>query len=553
MLSILLVWIIILLSNFFTGFAFLNLFPKYKNANIPKSLTVIVGLCVQGVLCNILYLFIPVNYKVFWAFTLVLVVWWLINYKLNILTFFVPKKRFGTFGLFITLLAFGYAVLLAAAPAFFFDEQFYYVSTVQWIQKYPVVKGLAHLHKSFGLMSSWHLLTAFYAMPFGEEVPLQELNAYLYLVFFIYTIEAKSCFSKVTYHTLLVFFILFNGTMLSGFISSASPDTAGAFLIAIILSVLLEYENKNDQASILKICMLVLVVFTISVKITNFFLAPLLFFLLKMKKRALLVMLIFTGVNLGVYLLRNLFLTGYLFYPFTSFGGFPVDWEVGGLLNTGYFFWYYRFATTDSWHTMLYLRFFKYNAVPVVINYVLTMLFLLIGFIIIGLKIIRKHRLSGKGLKIYEWLIKHKYSISLASLGVLIHVFLIPSFKSTYVIRFIFGPVFWLNAFLIAMLLIKIKRINVVYKALLVLIIIGQLGKDIKGNTFKNLSQFWLFPTSYQAKVSLNKHKSGNQLFYITPKDSHFCGGHFPCVSNKNFRLRGERLEIGFKKAIAPK
>lgn len=542
MLLVLCGWLIILLSNFFMGEAFLRLFPAHKDKQIPLSLTIVIGLCVQGVLCNVLYFFTPLNHQVFLGLTLLLFLGRRSVYKFSKFSFSSTKFRYLDVLLVLILLI--YTLLLVASPFFFFDEQFYYISTIQWIQKYPVVKGLAHLHRSFGLMSSWHVLTAFYTIPFKTSTALQELNGYLYLVFLMYIIEAKKHFSQSTYHALLIFFILFNITVLGGFIASVSSDTASALFIAFILSLLYEYEHKTKEASLLNICMIILVVFTVSVKITNFFLIPLLLFIIRLEKRARWVLLIFCGINIGAYLFRNLFLTGYFFYPITEVGRVTVDWKVEELLNKGYFFWYYRFATRDSWQTILYLRFIKYNPIPVVVNYIWAALSVVFSVLLLVSRTFQKRG----GQIIYERLLKHKYSVFLFSSALLIHIFLIPSFKSTYVIRFIFGVIFWINAFWIVKKFEKFPYITQVYKALVIIVVFIQLSINIATNSFKNIGQYFVAPKNYEVTPGWEKHKIDGQWFYVLKEKKYFCGGRFPCVYEGRFQLRGESIKDGFRK-----
>lgn len=545
MLYILFTWLLIFFNSFSFGFLF---FGK-NNAKIPITLITILGLCVQMIMVAILHIFIPINYHLLLFFLIIAIIILLsnlTNIKLTLQTNFSLQSLEAIF-LFTSFL---YVIFLSTYPIYFFDEIYYYIDTIRWIQNYSLVKGLANINASLGFMSYWHLLTALYEFPITTDSTVSfnyDLNGFLYLLFALFVIETKYYFSRITNQILILSFLLLQITILHYFITSSSVDLSGGILIVVLLAVFFEYEqgNKNIYASLI----IFLIITILTIKITNFYILFLIFFFLKHENiKNLVLSFVLFGLVILVYFIRNIYLSGYLFYPFTGIGNLGFDWQTGIKINTGYFFWYYRFATIDVWIAMLNSRFISYNGLIVLVNYFIAILFI---FVVLSYIFFKKQlflSILKNKIALRLFINKHQFSLITLFIFILIHFFLFTSFKTTYVIRFIFGVIFWINALMISFFFQNIRQNMLVYLLIflnlfnIVHFSLSFIKKDIIAKSF-------LHPQPLEIeKIQTESFQRNTIIFSIPLEGSYFCGNKFPCVQTKDFEMRGDNLEDGFKR-----
>lgn len=92
--------------------------------------------------------------------------------------------------LIITVFCF-VVIYQSSLPSKINDMFMYYLQTIQWMQNYGVVKGLANLHPSLGLASSWHsLVSLFGVLGILFETQFYALNGTLLIVLFLYLLAA---------------------------------------------------------------------------------------------------------------------------------------------------------------------------------------------------------------------------------------------------------------------------------------------------------------------------------------------------------------------------
>ncbi len=216
-----------------------------------------------------------------------------------------------------------------------YDSDLYHAQSIRWIETYGAVSGLANLHTRLGYNSASFALSALYSFAFMGG------QSYHVCAGFLAFLTAGEC-SKV----LRIFRgkkptasdfarlagIYYLCTIFDEMVSPASDYfmvLCAFYLVIRFLSLAEEGERDPFPYGLLAM----LAVYTITVKLSAaglllLALFPLGVYLRRKAWRPILVFVCAAVVISLPFLIRNVILTGWLFYPMTAIDLFSVDWKV---------------------------------------------------------------------------------------------------------------------------------------------------------------------------------------------------------------------------------
>jgi hypothetical protein len=220
-----------------------------------------------------------------------------------------------------------------------YDTGLYYLQYMQWIEEYPVVKGLAILHSRFGFNSHFLIDSSFFSLGFldlmnGENhIKFYSLNSFLFFLLtckIIFNLGRYFHLEKWYLFVVNILILYFSFLIMGKFLPNPSPDLVGVILIGYLVVYMLEKDDGKMGISQGAFIFLSLLVFTlVTIKISNAFLVLICFFYLyKFKIRGFFYLGLVGLVIMAPFLIRNVLLSGYLVYPLHSLDLFNFDWEV---------------------------------------------------------------------------------------------------------------------------------------------------------------------------------------------------------------------------------
>lgn len=297
-----------LIEQVLVGLAFTNTITTWLSLILPLNIYVLGFLIL---ICSILFYFIRKNLKI----------GILIKAKKSILIYSLP---------FIII-----AFLISLNEPDNYDTGLYHLQAIKWIEKYPVVPGLANLHGRFGFNPNIFTLIAPLSL---VEFFKQEIFSINYVVFTllvlyfinkIYNLIKQQGFSNlIVFHSLVFIAIL----QLRNLLSSPAPDFLSISLTLFIFVRLLDISTQKETLEFRNyIPIFILSIYILTVKLAT---APVLLLLLfivfrfKPKFRQIIWVIPLLIIIVLPWLFRNVALSGWLIYPLPSVDLFSFDWKV---------------------------------------------------------------------------------------------------------------------------------------------------------------------------------------------------------------------------------
>jgi len=233
----------------------------------------------------------------------------------------------------------------AMAPIKPYDAGLYHLGAIRWISNYPIVPGLANLHDRFGFNSSYFLFEAMLDTGMWTHGSHHLAGGLLLLIVLF---EIGSSVYKIFNYKSVDLYDIMRIILLAPIIdqcfnyaSSTSPDLA-TYVIGLTIGVrmckvLFSTDNRSSRAlDIASIMLLAAIGITLKVSfvilgtVASLIAATVWLQSVSEKKRSLIEPIVITAVVLsivGVWMFRNIILTGYAAYPFSAIS-FGVEWRV---------------------------------------------------------------------------------------------------------------------------------------------------------------------------------------------------------------------------------
>lgn len=543
--------VVVLISSLLFLYLIINaglLFSKKLDVGNSCTDIVFIGIVSINTLVTILSILIPINFYLF-VFLFFLSFLFHIKNKKIFYNFCIKSIEFESRIFYILIIIF--ALYYSSTSPEIFDTHFYHIQSIKWIEEYKLIPGLANIHGRFGFNSNVFTL---YALTSFEPIFQQHILIVNYLTFIILltyflnklfsTFQNEKITNKFLAYFISLIFLLFNLSNLS----SASPDFLSFIVTYYILIRTFELSYSIDELNNNKFLPLVILCFyvlTIKLSTLPIIILPLFFFYkLTFTKKELIKLSILLILIISPWLIRNTIITGWLIYPFPQLDLFNFDWKVPKDLVVIENLTIVGWARLENHDLILDIAKMKFsNWFPIwfshLSNFRIFILFFSFTSPIIYFLFFSKRR---KNLILTAL-------ICTLFLGLCFWLFMAPDFrfaKAFIYVSFI-SPLFFLS------FTIKLKQIIKYYKFILFFIFTAVCFKifidfnPIKNNKFSGI----IIPlkTSKPVHLTFFNYTIGNHEFYYPSSGVQCYDQKIPCVPylNRNFTLRGEKIEDGFK------
>lgn len=336
MISVIVIWLYMIVTTFLLGYGILTGVTYLCPYRIKKwSSYLICGLAGATVYAQFFSIFAPVGPSA--------------NLLLSgiclVIAYFCRDKLYEEFRELINGLSKGKVFLIlflfllyaygTSRGIIHYDTGLYHAQSIRWIEEYGVVKGLGNLHCRLAYNSASFALSALYSMAFVTGQSYHCAAGFLALILAAVCLELIDIFKRKyikpsDFARVMGIYYLVN--IFDEMISPASDYfmVLTAFYIIIRFMDLLEAE----EAEVCPYAMLcVLGVFLMTLKLSAALIILLVIkpavMLIKDKRWKEIVFFISMGVLVAApFLIRNVLLSGWLVYPFTSIDFFMFDWKI---------------------------------------------------------------------------------------------------------------------------------------------------------------------------------------------------------------------------------
>lgn len=317
---------------FSLGNILIKLFDKKKYLQYNFIDRIILGIFVLTFFAFVFHFFVPLNGILFFIFlipSLLYTSWYVKNHYI--------RKRWKVFHLFILSLT---ALVLLYIFSFIVDSgdgRYYHMQFVESIYRFPIIKGLANLEDRYGFDSSVFLLNSLLGFKFYLGFHYFGLNAYLFFILLLASVHHLlikiTPLSLSVLCALLLYYALFINYANTNITSSSNDifvTLLGFYLLSRILTL---REHIIDLPLIFIFVPLLMLTIKLGSLFFSLFSLIVLFQLIKRKKYPqILIISIFSALFIGLWFTRNVFISGYLIYPYFQIDLFDVDWKVPALV-----------------------------------------------------------------------------------------------------------------------------------------------------------------------------------------------------------------------------
>jgi hypothetical protein len=299
---------------------------------------------------------------------------------------------------------------LNAGPVIMDDTESYHIQNIKWLQEYGTVPGLANLHIRYGFNSSWFIATGLVSPAITGINTYEVLNGLLSCWLCFYFIEkinplftGKTSSLSINQYTgilVLLMLTLFTWPMIRGNATTVNYDFITTCCVVVLLIESIYYSRFTSLEE-----WILWPFFLFTIRIINYPMlllsVPLLWQWIKGKKWRCIAGYVSIGSLVIIpFLIRNVILSGFLFFPVSQIDLFAVDWKASKKVTEALasYIKYYnrvnnmhqpieitRLYAFPSWIPLWYKYLFLYDK-PVV-----TLSLAGYSFAIIKWKAIRKH------------------------------------------------------------------------------------------------------------------------------------------------------------------
>lgn len=336
MLMVLIQWCYIAATAFVTGFAALAPFQKKSGYKIRYATScMMAGLLVQNVYAQYFSLFAGVGLRanvLMAAFDIIV----LAACRRKLLSFVkescerAGKGRLALCAALTLLFAYG-----SSRGYMHYDTGLYHAQSIRWIEEYGVVPGLANLHSRFGYNSAAFALCALFGGAGLTKYPLHCVQGFFAL---LCAVKCTALLELPRRRQVRISDFLYAGCvfyLVAVFRELVAPASDYfAMLILFFVTMCWTELLERREKEILPYALLSLyLVYAATVKLSAAVLLVLVLqpavWLIRQKSWKQIAGYIGLGVVIAFpYLARNVLISGWLFYPFTFFDFFPVDWKI---------------------------------------------------------------------------------------------------------------------------------------------------------------------------------------------------------------------------------
>ncbi len=238
-------------------------------------------------------------------------------------------------------------ILIILAGAFFSsngtfhtDTGIYHAQAIRMLEEYGVLKGLGNLQLHFAYNSAYLPLCALFTMSFILPFPLHSMTGFFMVLFSCYAAMGLFEFGRHERHGgdfARIAILVYALTNMTG-LQSPATDYGTMFFTLYIMCCWITYaEERRSEAETDKIAVYgylsVLSIFAVSMKLSAALLVilavyPAIMLIRKKMFREFGFFLLSGFLSFLPYMIRNVILSGWLFYPVASIDLFDVIWKI---------------------------------------------------------------------------------------------------------------------------------------------------------------------------------------------------------------------------------
>lgn len=335
MLIVLLAWMFMFFVFISFGDMLLASYNKLCKQSEKYSIlnTFLLGIPVLLIVLPLLHFVLPINSYVLLVLCLASLGYWsfnksrlriIINQVISSLSIF---KKVELLICILLILSFSF---VASWGILNYDAGCYHYQFLRWIEDYSTIVGLGNIEERLGFNSNYFILSAPFTMRFLLNEPLLSLQGLFTSLMFVWmlfeVVKSKYSFKTVFLFLLHLVFVAIN---VMHFLDS-STDVVPNQLVFYLIAYLVLHPNslKNKQ---LLFATLPIVILTFKLSLAVFALLSLVVFiqLIKGKSfRSLIFIVVMSAFVVGLWLIRNVILSGYLIFPMYELDFFSFDWKV---------------------------------------------------------------------------------------------------------------------------------------------------------------------------------------------------------------------------------
>ena len=332
MLSVVASWAILLLYSYITGMVVLNTLYKREPGIDECIWTGTVAITVYAQVFSLFYRVGLMAFTVLSFLMCLLLIYSARNNKNIYKSHIEQVKKLSQLQWFIILIILIAMISWTNTTPELFDTYLYHDQSIQWLERYGVVRGLGNLHCRFAYNSSFLPLQALFSFRGIIGQSLHTVNGFLAAFMLIY------CFST---HALMIHKSVGLSDHLRlaliGYICYAIPyiSSPGTDIPALILFlyICIKWNDKEDAFPDRYAWLCMLAIFDVTLKLSavtcvTLIVYPMIVYL-KEKRASDIIKHIITGfLILAPWLVRNVIISGYLVYPYAKIDFFNFDWKM---------------------------------------------------------------------------------------------------------------------------------------------------------------------------------------------------------------------------------
>lgn len=336
MLSVIFIWLYMLFTCYVTGFAFIRIVSGKGVFRCKKETSYLyAGIGVVTVYSQ----FFSIFWKVGLGANLILlfvcflcIICFKKELEENLHTLRLTVSPVRAFAVFVILLLSAYGT---SRGIIHYDTGLYHAQSIRWIEEYGAVPGLGNLHSRLAYNSSSFCLSAFYSMAFLGGQSYHCCAGFLSFLLALVCMEGVgkerlkkprlSDFARIisVYYLLIIF---------DEMVSPAS-DYFMVLMVFFLIIRWLELTEQKEKSYLPYGLLCLFGVIVLTVKLSG---ALILFLVIKpavmmIRERRIKEIIKFIGLGLGAsapFFIRNVILSGWLVYPFTSVDLFSFDFKI---------------------------------------------------------------------------------------------------------------------------------------------------------------------------------------------------------------------------------
>lgn len=350
MATILLIWLYTLVILFLYGFItvrFLQrLFKIESDQHISFPYHILIGAAFLTTLTSLLSLFIRINLEAA-ILTLigavVIVFFYHQEIKSLLLDSISTLNKIHPLIWVVTALALITTLEIATHKPVNSDTGLYHAQAIRWIETFRVVPGLGNLHTRLAFNSSWFVLTSLFSFTFLKIQSFHLTGSVFFLTSLLYFLNGFFQLFKRDFRLSVLLksaLLPLNFYILASEVSSTGTDLPITLLTWIIMISWVELiearkiDTPYQPATLLQtVILFLLTIYMLTVKLSSLplLLLPAMWMLGWLKEKRYRLIFWMIGLSLLIvapWLVRNVFVSGYLIYPQPEIDLFQVEWKI---------------------------------------------------------------------------------------------------------------------------------------------------------------------------------------------------------------------------------